>query len=849
MDDNSMNYDIFIAYSLTKYSTSTEAKNQKLFSIAQKVYRKLNGHGYKCFLNSPDDPNFRYNYTPYIAKKCNLFLLIADSTILEKQKVETNTKKIWWHNELSGFMSQKEIDGKPEIAKSFVQVYTEDDSLTDTAINNLHIVFHGMNAIRTDDNLDIWIKTNCGAVIESTDNNETGSGWDDEVAQLWHDVYAPACPSESEIEFYKSFFIEKRNSSKFPPKALILGSTKPLIQLALCEHFEVTIVDASETFSKNILTTFDEKRDQITLINCDWSEMGENAKLKKIKFDIVIGDMSIGNISNKHFEKTIEAISNLLSDGGYWLGKNLFHFSKKLTREDAEENVRNFLLKSNNPKKSEIFAETVYDIAIVSCVSGSTHEDSVEWYKMDFKRLFSTAEEICEKISKDDSLDCTTVLQAYEGFELLHDKNISFYIYDIKDFVAVAQNNNIFLSDIWYGNDAYRHNFPLLVLKKSSQEILKQIPITEIEKTLSDINKFFPRNQSKNFAMEWTKHLPSQYYLVRLSKFVDMNQDPKWKETLDNIRTDIIQAVRVGLKSDLFCCINELIDDKMDTEVDYIKNIGSLDTAQRQQMKETYKLAVLLYLSSVLADNFKGKSSLYHLVIKKLFESPLYDTVCKCWNPQEAPWVTAKVCTATNDVSIPKAEEKFVIATIKSLIDSYETKRHNWDCVVGSHMDTCALCIEAILCYYNKLDNKYKNRARTIFKDIISTYIINNNIFETMILHPLGEYSLQQLAKTTKDDDEPYQKKVLGSVAFFSSLLRLINFFQVNQSELIIEDKYKFIILNNLIKFWSGFKNLNDNVFARIGDIDICTVPQILYSLSQALKSEKDTNSNNDLYK
>ena len=78
MDDNSMNYDIFIAYSLTKYSTSTEAKNQKLFSIAQKVYRKLNGHGYKCFLNSPDDPNFRYNYTPYIAKKCNLFLLIAD---------------------------------------------------------------------------------------------------------------------------------------------------------------------------------------------------------------------------------------------------------------------------------------------------------------------------------------------------------------------------------------------------------------------------------------------------------------------------------------------------------------------------------------------------------------------------------------------------------------------------------------------------------------------------------------------------------------------------------------------------------------------------------------------------
>ena len=64
-----------------------------------------------------------------------------------------------------------------------------------------------------------------------------------------------------------------------------------------------------------------------------------------------------------------------------------------------------------------------------------------------------------------------------------------------------------------------------------------------------------------------------------------------------------------------------------------------------------------------------------------------------------------------------------------------------------------------------------------------------------------------------------------------------------------ILDKYKFIILNNLIKFWSGFKNLNDNVFARIGDIDICTVPQILYSLSQALKSEKDTNSNNDLYK
>ena len=41
--------------------------------------------------------------------------------------------------------------------------------------------------------------------------------------------------------------------------------------------------------------------------------------------------------------------------------------------------------------------------------------------------------------------------------------------------------------------------------------------------------------------------------------------------------------------------------------------------------------------------------------------------------------------------------------------------------------------------------------------------------------------------------------------------------------------------------FWEHFKLLEDQTIYDVGEIDICTVPQILFLLSQALSSGKDT--------
>lgn len=827
-------YDVFIAYSLNAYNNSSEALRQSNYLKALEIYNYLSKLGYTTYFLQPDDPNLDYTKTPQIASKCKLFLFVTDKNTISKYSSKSLSDDFWVYNELCGFISQNFINNKIELAKPFVQVYTEDDTLLDSEVNNLHLVFQGKNPIRTKINLQSWIKTQRekDVIITAID-----TGWDEEVAHFWKTIYAPARPSSSEIDFYREFFKHKKKYITIKPKVLILGSTKELIKLALDEHLDIYIADNSKSYCNIILNDFKEYDTKITPIYCNWENMDDEVTIQNIKFDIIIGDMSIGNISPNNIEKTIATISNLLCNEGVWLGKSIYKFSKTSNRDEIKHHIQN-LFSNDDINAENIFSSTVYDIAMLSCKKES-HDNNIEWYEMDFEQLAVTSQELYDEIQKNCDKDISLFKNVYEKFSLLGRKKIPFYIYHIKNIAALSNKHHLFIKDVGFGNDPYSLKFPLIVFEKRINNGIITVDKTETETTLEQINTFFPRKQDKDFAKEWSKHLPSQYYLVMLSKLVDMENNTQWVNTCNNIKKDIIDTIDISINTDLLCYIKELKDTKIDDELRNIKNSYLLTTIEEQQLKETYKLAVLLYLSTNLIDSDNSKKTvLYNLVIDKLFESRLYDNICKQWLPDGVPWLTAKVCNAAYGTTYSQIHNENLISSVKKLINNYNKIEHNWNCSVGSHMDTCALCIESILNYFDKFKSEYKKKATAVLKDLLTTYVLNQNIYETIALHPLGQHVIARLTTPSPCQTITFQKKVLGSVAFFSALLRIINFFKQKEPELLEGSNCEPLILAHLMNFWEQFKTLDENTFNRINSIDICTVPQILYSLSQALASE-----------
>lgn len=827
-------YDVFIAYNLNAYANSSEALRQSNYLKALEINNYLSNLGYSAFLLQPDDPNADYTKTPQIASKCKLFLFVTDKNISQKCNDGVLRNNLWIFNELNGFMSQDSISNKHELAKPFVQVYTEDYTLSDSEVNKLHLVLRGINPIRNKDNLKNWLITN---LPTTPPNKQKQTGWDADVAAFWENIYVPARPSTSEIEFYRKYFKYKKKFISIKPKVLILGSTEALIKLAIDEHFDIYIVDNSKSYCDTVLKKFEECNTKITPIYCSWEDMEENNEIKNIKFDIIIGDMSIGNISHNNIEKTIATISSLLKTNGLWLGKSIYKFSKKSNRDEIKSNIK-MLLTNRKLAAEHIFSSTVYDIAMLSCKKES-HINSIKCYEMSFEQLAITSQELCDDISKKDDIDFSSLTNIYKRFNLLGKKKIPFYIYHIKHIASLSNHYHLLIKDVGFSNDTYSSKFPLIVFEKGNPNISNTIDKSQIENYLEKINTFFPRNQSKEFAIEWAKHLPSQYYLVKLSKLVNMETSDQWANTCNCIKTDIIDSVNLGINTNLFCIIKELNDTKIDDELGYIKNSDLLSDDEKQKLKESYKLAVLLYLSTNLTEKNDSKTSaLYNLVINKLFESHLYDNICNYWFPEGATWLTAKVCNAAYGTSYSNKNNKRLKSTIIKLITNYDFSTHNWTCTVGSHMDTCALCVEAILNYYSDLQQNHKDKASKVLKDILTTYALNHNIYETIILHPLGQYVIEQLQTQNTSESIIFQKKVLGNVAFFSSLLRIINFFKTNEPELLKNSKCEQLVLKHLMNFWEYFSTLDESTFKRINSIDICTVPQILYSLSQALASE-----------
>lgn len=143
------------------------------------------------------------------------------------------------------------------------------------------------------------------------------SGWNRELATIWTNNVAPSRPSHSEMFVYTQYLRQLQKKSNKPIKLLVLGSTPEFRDWGYDENLIVHVVDKSEEYYETVSREIRHKNLQEHLHISSWEEMSFDEQ-----FDIIIGDLSIGNIEPNKFDDFLINIEKALAPGGLFMGKS-----------------------------------------------------------------------------------------------------------------------------------------------------------------------------------------------------------------------------------------------------------------------------------------------------------------------------------------------------------------------------------------------------------------------------------------------------------------------------------------------------------------------------------------------
>lgn len=143
------------------------------------------------------------------------------------------------------------------------------------------------------------------------------SGWNRELATIWTNNVAPSRPSHSEMCVYTRYLRQLQKELNRQIKLLVLGSTPEFRDWGYDENLIVHVVDKSEEYYKTVSREIRHKNLKETLHISFWEDMAFDEQ-----FDIIIGDLSVGNVEPDRFDDFLANIEKALSPGGLFMGKS-----------------------------------------------------------------------------------------------------------------------------------------------------------------------------------------------------------------------------------------------------------------------------------------------------------------------------------------------------------------------------------------------------------------------------------------------------------------------------------------------------------------------------------------------
>lgn len=848
-------YDLFIAYHGDLTSSS--------YLTAERIYMRLVELGYSnIYLHPKTNKHGAFSDTPRIVQHSKLFLFVVDKDVprvngfLQQKKKNGKIRRIWQEvcafRECDSYMKNPDIAAKLFLCDGISEEHYDDYTKLDP-------MFNGKVCLNEKNFSDVadWLTHSIKTVPKSNNsfnnkksiqkNNKKTLKWNAELAETWKDILPPSKPSTSEIEIYKEILKKIKENAQYPEyKALILGTTNEFREMLLEEGFSITIVDISKEYHKRIINNKPINPERENVFFCDWLNISEENKIVANSYDVVIGDLAIGNIAPEKLNDFINQINYVLKPKGFFLGKTVFKFNSiRYTQADIISIFNNIF--ENQIDHQKLYEKTMYPLTLFSADKN---------HRINFPAIYDNVESIKKRFTSVN--DSVFDIYVGENTSFKDKMKLDFYVYPIKNFLFNCLDS-FYISDIKYGNDLYSKEFPLVILKKKSITQNDRVHYDKRRKLYHEIAKFLQEEKSDAMVEHWTQSLTSQYFLANITTLLDARN---YREFTLKIKRKICSYIQknthVAINENLNCYIDFYFDSKMlletiekysdfnsDTSMeDKLKRIDDLSFEEKREvnkhfdtpLKTNYIWGLLCYLTCFNSNKYPNATN--SMVIDTLFSLIKQGNI---WLPDEALWVTARICISVLPIYSDLSEKnklKFN-EVVSHIIYSYDNDSHGWNNYkYSSKEDTFALCLMVLLEYIKIVeDEETKHSIKSIFEDILNFYILNNNIYDTLQRFYVGKQKISN-AKSSIDDC----REINDNLSVLSVLIKLMVYYQKSEKMKTINmdeiQKAENLLLDLIYRFWKRFKTEIYLIEENAQKYEYSLVPQMIHSLIVSIYKE-----------
>lgn len=268
------------------------------------------------------------------------------------------------------------------------------------------------------------------------------SGWGERLAYTWTNNVPPSRPSINELCFYRKYLDKIREVKREPIRLLVLGSTPEFRDWGFEECLDITVVDKSKDYYDTISRELRHKNIKENLVISRWEEM-----VFSEEFDLIVGDLSIGNIEKERVDDFVGAIYSALNYGGYFLGKSFFW-----TENDVVLTPKQIILDFNNNKQIHPYTFINHQLGLY-CLDR-------EKFQIDFSRMYREIVKL-----KEDGDISDEIFRYFEDVGWNTDMKFSFFAPTRHFFENKVKEK---LTFIGYNDslEVYSNQFPIYIAMK-----------------------------------------------------------------------------------------------------------------------------------------------------------------------------------------------------------------------------------------------------------------------------------------------------------------------------------------------------------------------------------------------
>lgn len=276
-------------------------------------------------------------------------------------------------------------------------------------------------------------------------------GWNGNLAKIWTKMVGPSRPTISELAVYTKYAKKIQANSNRRLKLLVLGSTPEFRDWGYENNFDITVMDCNADYHEEIFREIRHKCIKEEYLCQRWQDLDETRH-----YDIIIGDLVIGNILPEELDDFISRISSALTPNGLFLGKSFYH-KKTYIPPTPEELVTEYY--KGSPWHP--YSSFAYDLTI-NCLDKN--------HMLSFQKQYNLLVDLLNRgILKEETF------RYFEDVGWDSDMKFLFYVPDLELYEGIL-NKYLQIYAIEYGEEVYSKNFPLhIVGKKNNSILIKEI--------------------------------------------------------------------------------------------------------------------------------------------------------------------------------------------------------------------------------------------------------------------------------------------------------------------------------------------------------------------------------------